>query len=255
MFKPIVIAASAAVVSIATSGASLADGPGPKYGYAQPFDPFRNFQVKVGATGVLWNDKNDGVFLNGAPVAGADAHVGDVLLPTATLTYYFNKNLAAELFCCFARPSVFGDGSLRTALGQDKLATTWAFPPIVTLQYHFDKIGAIRPYVGAGVEYIHYFSSKSEMTGALAGFNSVKLSDSWGPVVQVGFDYELGGGWSLGFDAKYVWESTRLTWSDGAGSTITTKHGLDPLLLTVNLGYRFNLEDLLGRRTSYAPLK
>ena len=97
---------------------------------------------------------------------------------------------------------------------------------------------------------IKYFNSNS----TLAGFNSVKFSDSWGPVAQIGFDYELGGGWSVGMDAKYVWESTKLTFTGGA-NTVTTKHDLDPLLLTVNMGYRFNIEDLLGRRASYTPMK
>lgn len=251
MLKKLAMTA-AAMVGIA--GAALADGP-PTRTYAPASEPFTNFQVKLGMTGAIWNDKNHGVTLDGGAIAGADAHVGNMLLPTATLTYFFTKNVSAELFCCFARPSVFADNALRTGFGQDKLASTWAFPPIVTLQYHFDRIGGIRPYVGAGVEYIHYFASKSETTGALAGFNNVKFRDSWGPVVQAGFDYELGRGWSMGFDAKYVWEDTRISWTNAAGSVISTRHSLDPLLLTVNLGYRFNLEDLLGRRVSYERLK
>ena len=251
MLKKIALTA-AAMLGIA--GAALADGP-PTRTYAPASDPFTNFQVKVGLTGVIWNDTNHGVTLDGGAIAGADAHVGNMLLPTATLTYFFTKNVSAELFCCFARPSVFADNTLRTGFGQDKLASTWAFPPIVTLQYHFDRIGGVRPYVGAGVEYIHYFASKSETTGALAGYNNVRFRDSWGPVVQAGFDYELGRGWSLGFDAKYVWEDTRISWTNAAGSIISTRHSLDPLLLTVNLGYRFNLEDVLGRRVAYEPMK
>ncbi len=248
MIRRIKMAAMALVLGACATAPAAADGMTTRY--TPTSDPFTNFQIKVGLTGILWNDKNDGVFAGGARIAGADASVERALLPTATLTYFFNPKLSAELFCCFAKPRVNGEGTLAAS---GKLADTWAFPPIVTLKYHFDKVGGLRPYVGAGVEYIKYFSSRS----TLAGYDNVKFGDSWGPVVQAGFDYDLGRGWSLGFDAKYVWESTKLTFTDstGANATISTKHALDPLLLTVNLGYRFNLEDLLGRRAAYEPLK
>lgn len=197
-------------------------------------ESFRNFQVKAGLTGLIWNDTNNGVFAGGTKITGADAHVTDIVLPSVTLTYYFDKHIAAELFCCFAHARVKADGAIA---GLGTIADTWAFPPILTVQYHFDRMGAIRPYVGAGVEYIHYFSSKSDIPGS-----SAKFRDSWGPAVQAGFDYELGSGWSLGFDAKYVWEDTRISWSNG----ITTRHDLDPLLLTANIGYRFDLGSVLG---------
>ena len=212
-------------------------------------EPFTNFQIKVGATGVFWNNKNDGIYSQpgNSLLGGYDAAVGNVWLPTATLTYFFSPKLSAELFCCFAHVNVGGKGAINGV----PLAESWAFPPIVTLKYHFDKIGAVRPYVGAGVEYIKYFNSKS----VLAGSDSVKFGDSWGPVLQAGFDLELGGGWSLGLDAKYVWEKTDLTFSNAGTTTLTTSHHLDPLLVTANLGYRFNLDDLFGRRASYVPMK
>jgi outer membrane protein len=253
MIKQLLKIAAAAALSVVAVGGAAADGLPERYAPVLA-EPFRNFQIKVGVSGVLWNDENHGVFLNGARIAGASAHVDNIVLPTATLTYYFNKNIAAELFCCFAHASVFGDGTLRTGLGQNKVADTWTFPPVLTLQYHFDGMGAFRPYVGVGVQWMHFFSSKSDLSGALAPFGSVKFRDSVGPALQAGLDIDLGRGWSIGLDAKYVWEDTRLTWADAVGDRITTKHDLDPLILTANLGYRFNLDELFGRRAS-APLK
>ena len=52
---------------------------------------------------------------------------------------------------------------------------------------------------------------------------------------------------------KKVWEDTKITWAGPAA--VVAKHDIDPLFVTANLGYRFNLEDLLGRRTAYVPLK
>jgi outer membrane protein len=105
----------------------------------------------------------------------------------------------------------------------------------------------VRPYVGAGVQWLHYFDSDSDLRGGLAGFDNVDFRDSWGPVLQGGVDYELGGGWTLGLDVKYAWLDTRITWRDDAGNAIATRHDLDPLIVTANVGYRFNLDALWGR--------
>ncbi len=81
---------------------------------------------------------------------------------------------------------------------------------------------------------------------------AVSISDdSWGFVLQAGTDIDLGDGWSLGLDAKKVWEDTKLTYSQ---RVLYAEHDLDPWVLTANLGYRFNLSDLLGRREP-VPLK
>ena len=34
-------------------------------------------------------------------------------------------------------------------------------------------------------------------------------------MLQAGTDIDMGDGWSLGFDAKKVWEDTKLTYSAG----------------------------------------
>lgn len=210
---------------------------------AQAGDPSGNFQIKVGYTGIIWDDENQGIKLNNVTLAGADAHARKLSVPTATLTYYLTKNIGLELFCCFAHAKVIGDG----ILANNTLASTWAFPPALTLQYHFDGMGPIVPYIGVGAQWIHYFDEKSK----IAGFNKASFDDSFGVVLQAGFDYNIGGGLSFGLDVKKVWEDTKITWSDTAGNRITTRHDLDPLLITANIGYRFNL---FGRSEA-APLK
>ena len=70
------------------------------------------------------------------------------------LNYFLTQNWAVELFCCFSKLNIHDKGSFS---GLGELADTWVFPPVVTPQYHFDGMGAFKPYVGAGVQYIHYF--------------------------------------------------------------------------------------------------
>lgn len=216
-----------------------------------------NFQVKVGISGVLTDDHTQSLVLHDGGTTdllalGEHATVDDIVIPTLTLTYYLNRNIGLELFCCFAEASVKGVGPY-----SGEIAQAWLFPPALTLQYHFDGFGAFRPYVGAGAEWIHYFG---EGTGDnVLGATTVKFEDSFGPVLQAGFDYDLGGGWSLGFDFKKVWLDTKITWTDTAAApgsnTVVASHDLDPIIVTANLGYRFNLSDLFGPRSAPTPLK
>lgn len=205
---------------------------------AQAGDSNGNFQVKVGLTGLIFDDST-----KSSNVPNLSAEVNDTIIPTLMLNYYLTKNWSVELFCCFAQLNVHGESGV-----PGKLASTWVFPPMLTAQYHFDGMGAFKPYVGAGVQYIHYFDSSSNIGG------SVDFRDSWGFVLQAGTDLDLGNGWSLGLDAKKVWEDTKLTYSGGAVDGVYANHDLDPWVLTANLGYRFNLSDLFGSR-EVVPLK
>lgn len=211
-----------------------------------------NVMVRVQGTYVVTQDEVKSLTSNiGVDKAlGADASVSNEFIPTLTLTYFLNKNVAVELFCCFANVDVTGKGQL-AGLGQ--IADTWIFPPILTAQYHFDPVMGIKPYVGAGVQFIHYFDSKK---GSSIG-GTVDFKDSWGFALQAGLDYQLGGGWYANVDVKKVWLDTEVTWKNptGPGTLINAKVDVDPLIISAGVGYRFNLEDIFGSRSASAPLK
>lgn len=219
-----------------------------------------NFMVRVLGTSVVTQDSLKSLTANPAgtdlKAAGFDASVSNTVIPAATLTYFLNKNFSLELFCCFSKHNV--DLSSPNAALNGNVAETWIFPPVVTLQYHFTGLGALKPYVGAGFQWIHYFNSK---TGANPlGASGVDFSDSFGPTLQAGLDLELGGGWYLNADIKKSWLDTKVTWSNtanvGAGTSVVGKVDVDPMIISAGVGYRFNLEDLFGRRSAaYEPMK
>ena len=172
----------------------------------------------------------------------ADADVSTEVIPTLTLTYFLNKNIAAELFCCFAKFDAEGKGSIN---GVD-LGDFWVFPPIVTLQYHFDEVGGFKPYVGAGVQYMAFFGEGSSALGGA----KIQLDNAFGFALQAGFDLEVGDGWYLNADVKKVWLDTDASWE---GTAVTANVDVDPWIVSVGLGYRFNLSDVFGAREAAAP--
>ncbi len=190
-----------------------------------------NVMVRAGVT-VVNPDSSADVFAGGARLAGADAEVSTEVIPSLTLSYFFNKNVAVELFCCFAKHEVEGKGTLNNA----KLGDFWIFPPALTLQYHLDPVAGFKPYVGAGLQYIAFFN---EGRGdATVGGGKIKLDDAVGFTLQAGVDYQIGSGWYLNADVKKTWLDTEAVWT---GTNVRADVDVDPWIFTAAVGYRFNL--------------
>ena len=195
-----------------------------------------DFLVRVQGTFVNFNDDSSAV---GALPGSIE--LDDEFIPTLTLTYFLNKNIGIELFCCFAK--LQADHNL---LGE--VADFWVFPPALTLQYHFDPMGGIKPYIGVGLQYIAPFSEDG--VGALAGAN-VEVDDALGFTLQAGVDISIGDGWYLNADVKKTWIEHTVS----VGGVEQFDVGIDPWIFSVGLGYRFNLSDIFGSRGSVEAMK
>ena len=204
---------------------------------ARAGDDHGNFMIRGLVTGVL-PDADASVTAGGARIPGANADVSDEVIPATTLTYFFNDNIAVELFCCFAKHEATGTGAIA---GLGEIADTWIFPPALTAQYHFNTEGTVKPYVGAGLQYIAFFN---EGTGQnRLGATSVSIDDGVGFTLQAGLDISVGNGWYLNADVKKTWLDTNVNWK---GTGVRADLDLDPLIVSAGFGYRFNLGDLFG---------
>lgn len=204
-----------------------------------------DFMVRLQGTYLLTDDDMKKVTLNGADITNAvrtgvgSSYTTNSVLPTATLTYFFTKNISAELLCCFATSTVKLD---LVGGGSAEVGNTWMFPPALTLQYHFDGMGAIKPYVGVGAQWIHFFSEKTG--GNALGASKIEIDDAFGVVLQAGVDIQLGHGWYMNADVKKSFLDTTVTAYDYAGTpgdVLKVEHDLDPWVFSVGIGYRFNL--------------
>jgi len=158
--------------------------------------------------------------------SGLSAKVGDGWAPTVGFSYFVTDHVAVELIAGTTRHTVRAVGP-----GADvAVHRTWVLPPVVTLQYHFAPQARISPYVGAGLNYMIFYSGKDRN-----GF-AVDLKDGVGYALQAGTDVAIQGPWSLNLDVKKVFFDTTAEINAGA---LSSKVNLDPWVVSAGLGYKF----------------
>ena len=157
---------------------------------------------------------------------GLGLSVNNKTIPEVDITYFFNKNVAAELILTV--PQKHDLRSNGTNIGSLK-----HLPPSLLLQYHFDAPG-FKPYVGAGINYTRFSSVRFDPAVA-AALNPSIDKNSWGGALQVGVDIPLNKNLSLNFDVKKVYIKTDVF----AGGVKAGTFKVDPVLVGVGLGWRF----------------
>ena len=162
---------------------------------------------------------------------GGHVHANDQFAPEADISYFFTDHIAAELIAATTRHKVQAIG---TGVGNVDVASTWALPPTITLQYHFRPHRRFSPYVGVGVNATFFYSASP----ARPTVTHVSLRNSVGPALQVGFDYNVSGHWFLNADVKQIYLNTHAE-ADTVLGRVTAKTSLDPLVAGMGVGYRF----------------
>ena len=152
---------------------------------------------------------------------GLNLSVNDKVIPEVDISYFFTRNIAAELVLTVPQKHTLRSGS-------SDIGTLKHLPPTLTLQYHFMPEGSVRPYVGAGLNYTNFSSVKLP-----AGFDVDR--SSFGLAFQAGVDIPVGKGVYLNLDIKKVHIRTDLL----AAGTSIGKVKVDPILAGVGIGWRF----------------
>ncbi|MCK5749846.1 MAG: OmpW family protein [Oricola sp.] len=167
---------------------------------------------------------------------GGSVDVENAVVPELDFTYFLTNNIGAELILATSPHDIKGTGALS---GLGKVADTMALPPTLTLQYHFNPAGKLRPYAGVGVNWtIFYSDGASNALVDAIGPTTVHLDDSVGVAFQAGVDFDLTDRWFVNLDVKYIDIDTTATLNTG-GSINTVDVEIDPIVAGVGVGLRF----------------
>jgi outer membrane protein len=172
-----------------------------------------------------------------------------------TATYMLTDNLAVELLGATpfshyitanvpALPAILGPSATPDMLG--RVANVKHLPPSLYAQYYLgDAKSAIRPYIGAGLNYTRFYHAKS--VNPLVTDLQVK-KHSFGPVVNLGADIKLNDNLYFNMAAYYTRIKTTAKFKVPAiesaaglpaGYTHKVKVKLDPAIFFTGLSYKF----------------
>ncbi|PUE31112.1 hypothetical protein B9Z35_08775 [Limnohabitans sp. Jir61] len=155
---------------------------------------------------------------NATPVAGLG--VQNKAIPEVDISYYFNKNVSAELILTVPQ-------QMKVVAAASDVGTFKALPPTLTAQYHFTDFSGYTPYVGAGLN----FTKITKVSLGTYGLDN----HSYGFALQAGVDVPLTKQLSFNFDVKKVQIQSDVYASGAKAGTLK----LDPTLVGVGVGYRF----------------
>ena len=219
----------------------------PVYTKAPVVEPWNPWMLRVRALGVL-PDGNSTVNVGNPLIAALSSpnsglKIGDAVVPELDISYFFTKNIAAELILGVTRHSISGTGALNGL----NVGKSWLLPPTLTLQYHFTDFGAFKPYIGAGVNYTVFFSQSAANTPAVVpglpgvplSVTSLHISNQWGAAVQFGFDYMIDRHWGLNVDVKKLWLQPNYSAVVNGAIPVTGRANIDPWLVGVGVTYKF----------------
>jgi outer membrane protein len=183
-------------------------------------------------------DTSSSLALAGSAVPGASVKIEGKSLLLGDIDYEFADHWTAR-FALAVPPTltVLADGTLTGfvpplsgTLGKIKLA-----PAVLSATYTLGEFNAVKPYVGAGINYTRIMQTTD---GDIA---SLRTKNAWGPVLQMGCDLVLDRNWYLFADARKLFLKTTATGTVPAlgGPPVQAAVTLNPMLVSAGVGYRF----------------
>lgn len=168
--------------------------------------------VRVGVGHVSPNDSSSAL----------DVGVESDTRPTINLTYMVTDNIGVDILGALPFEHDITSGGT-------KIGSTKHLPPTVGVQYHFMPKSNIRPYVGVGLNYTHFWDETPT-----AVITSLELDDSFGVAGQVGVDVDLNKDWFVNADVRYIKIGTDATTDLGVVNV-----DIDPWVFVLGVGTTF----------------
>ena len=191
----------------------------------------RELHMRVRATGV--------VPIENATIEtiGGNVNLTNNLIPEVDFTYYFTKNIAAELILGTSKHEVV---AVNTALGNLDLGRVMLLPPTLNLQYHFYPTKNLKPYIGAGLNYTIFYD-EGQGKGRNTAITNVDYDNNLGYSFQLGFDYKINDKLYWNVDVKKVYLNTDVEVGAAlpAGQVyVPADVDLNPWLISTGIGFK-----------------
>jgi len=171
---------------------------------------------------------------------GTKVDVGSDTQPTLAAHYALHENIGIELNVAAPfKEEIKGAGSIA---GTGKLGSAEVLSPTLFAKYKFmDGTAAFRPYVGLGLSYSRF--QKETGSGTLTALTNTgsaspttfTLDSAWSIAAQIGLTYALNEKYFIDANVTKTFLKTTAHFSSGQRQDIT----LDPLAISIGIGYRF----------------
>jgi len=155
------------------------------------------------------------------------------------MTIFVTNNIAAEISLGFGfiKTKSSDLSMVAVSYGNPNAATgkrnqIFMFPVTFTAQYHIAPFGAIRPYVGAGLNGTYMYTRS----------HAIKASGGFGPVLQTGIDFVAKDDTLFTFDIKQYFLKSKVSFKKdflGTNSDVKSKVTLNPLVISAGIGFKF----------------
>jgi outer membrane protein len=174
-----------------------------------------------------------------------DLVVDSDLSPTFNVSYFLTDHISTELLAAW--PFTHGIDLKTGGGGVERVGYVDHLPPTLSLNWHFNPNGTLRPYIGAGVNYTLF--SGEETRGTLAPFD-LSMDDTVGASGQVGIDIGTGGNWFANLNVRYIQIESD---AELDGADIGTVD-INPWVYGVHVGYKFGKPAPVAAAPVVAPV-
>lgn len=186
--------------------------------------------VKLGATYYTTHSKTNGISGIGVP-AGADAETGNATTAIFTYERRVLPNIGIE-FVIGAPPRIKAKATGSVAfLGDDVLSARFLAPTLLLNYHFFAPTEALRPYLGAGINYTRFTSIHSSLAP------DVKMGNSTGLVLQAGLDYAITR--NVGLFASVARLNVKSKVVAAGATVLTTTVDFRPIVYSAGVSYQF----------------
>ena len=185
--------------------------------------------VKLGITEYTTHEKTNGISGIGVP-PGADVDVSNATTVIFVYERLFTPNIGLE-FVIGVPPELKAKATGSAAfLGE--VLTVRNVSPTLLLNYHFfSPAEALRPYVGAGINYTRFTSAHSSLAP------TVDLGYSTGLALQAGLNYAITK--DVGLFASIAKLDVKSKVVASGASVLTTTVDFRPIVYSAGVSYQF----------------